>query len=189
MNCVKSGCYQFSQHWNYNNCELRPHSKAKRIVVGELQLINSDSALHQIPQRDHKTRRTIAESLSYTPMLLPTLLATAGPVWDLGLLPSDSLRDPSSVQRARGCHKLFHNVRTGLVMEQMNIWVCQMQMKKYQNTNTDKVRTGSVAGGINEEQLNSWVCQRPRLPWIRSNPLHKTRHNQHGSLGKGCIFA
>ena len=27
--------------------------------------------------------------------------------------------------------------------------------KKYQNTNTDKVRAGSVAGGINEEQLNS----------------------------------
>ena len=121
MNCVKSGCYQFSQHWNYNNCELRPHSKAKRIVVGEMQMINSDSALHQIPQRDHKTRRTIAESLRYMPMLLPTLLATAGPVWDLGLLPSDSLRDPSSVQRAGACHKLFHNVRTGLVMEQMNI--------------------------------------------------------------------
>ena len=98
MNCVRSGCYQFSQHWNYNNCDLRPHSKAKRIVVGEMQLINSDSALHQMPHRDHKTRRTIAESLSYMPMLLPTLLATAGPVWDLGLLPSDSLRDPSSVQ-------------------------------------------------------------------------------------------
>ena len=99
MNCVKSGCCQFSLHWNYNGCEfIRPHSKAKRIVVGEMQLINSDSALHQMPLRDHKTRRTIAESLSYMPMLLPTLLATAGPVWDLGLLPSDSLRDPSSVQ-------------------------------------------------------------------------------------------
>ena len=100
MNCVKSGCCQFSLHWNYNGFELRPHSKAKRIVVGEMQLINSDSALHQMPLRDHKTRRTIAESLSYMPMLLPTLLATAGPVWDLGLLPSDSLRDPSSVQCA-----------------------------------------------------------------------------------------
>ena len=60
MNCVKSGWYQFSQHWNYNNCELRPHSKAKRRVVGEMQLINSDSAFHQMPHRDHKTRRTIA---------------------------------------------------------------------------------------------------------------------------------
>ena len=125
MNCVKSGCYQFSQHWNYNNCEFRLNSKAKRIVVGEMQLINSDSALHQMPHRDHKTRRTIAESLSYMPMLLPTLLATAGLVWELGLLPSDSLRDPSSVQtlqcKARACHKLFHNIQTGLVMDQMNI--------------------------------------------------------------------
>ena len=93
--------------------------------VGVMQLINSDSALDQMPHRDHKTRRTIAESLSYMPMLLPTLLATAGLVWDLGLLPSDSLRDPSSVQtlrcRARACHKLFHNIQTGLVMDQMNI--------------------------------------------------------------------
>lgn len=68
--------------------------------MGEMQLINSDPALHQMHHRYHKTRRTIAESLSYMPMLLPTLLATAGLVWDLGLLPSDSLRDPSSVQCA-----------------------------------------------------------------------------------------
>ena len=94
-----------------------------------------------------------------------------------------------AVRWARACHKLFHNIQTGLVMDQMNIWVCHMQMKKkYQNTNTDKVRAGSVAGGINEEQLNSWVCQRPRLPWIRSNPLHQTRHNQHGSLGRGAYY-
>ena len=79
MNCVKSGCCQFSLHWNYNGCEfIRPHSKAKMIVLGEMQLTNSDSVLHQMPLRDHKTRRTIAESLSYMPMLLPTLLAAAG---------------------------------------------------------------------------------------------------------------